>query len=74
MTTYAALDARLRKIESLTKAGVPPDGCVWVVTEHDDELPGKLAEMEAASTYRPDRQGYVHWRIVDVDPERSARP
>lgn len=68
MTTYASLNARLRKVECQAKAGLPTAGCVWVVTVHDDELPGKLAEMEAAGTYRPDRQGYVHWRIVDPEP------
>jgi hypothetical protein len=71
MTSPASLNARLRKIESLATTSLPAEPWVWVITDSDDELPGKLAEMEAAGTYRPDRQGVVHWRIVDVDREKG---
>ncbi|KQQ44617.1 hypothetical protein ASF58_20820 [Methylobacterium sp. Leaf125] len=72
MTNPASLNARLRKIESLATTSLPAEPWVWVITDSDDELPGKLAEMEAAGTYRPG-QNIVHWRIVGPAPQPQPR-
>lgn len=70
MTSPATLSARLRKIESQVTTDQSAEPWVWVTTHNDDELPGKLAEMEAAGTYRPG-QGYVQWRIVTPEPRST---
>lgn len=70
MTNPASLNARLRKIENLASTSMPAEPWVWVITHNDDELPGKLAEMEAAGTYRTG-QGYVQWRIMTPEPRST---
>lgn len=72
MTTFASLEARLRKVERTASHQAPaPHGTV-IYTESDEDEAQQLAALEAAGTYKP---GWplVAWRIVDPEP-RSRRP
>lgn len=69
----STIEARLRKLERHVEAREGGKPWAWVITRQDDELPGKLAEMEAAGTYQPG-WNFVHWRVVAPahSPERTA--
>ena len=72
MTTFASLDARLRKVERTPSHQAPaPHGTV-IITENDEDEAQQLAALEAAGTYKP---GWplIAWRIVDPEP-RSRHP